>query len=149
MSPGLASDVLTTLESPQMAVYRLGDSLSQATEMKVLFAAANKGATALLVNILAAAKGVGLMDRLVGELDAARPGLLGCARGSGPELIDKAARWAIEMEDLSQGLVEMHASGGYHAAAAESYRQLAANLADMEPDGDRLTRVLDAWIGPK
>jgi hypothetical protein len=113
--------------------------------MKVLFAAANKGATALLVNIMAAAKRVGLMERVAGELDSMRPGLLDCVRGSGPGLIDKADRWAIEMEDLAAGLVEMHADGGYHAAAAESYRRLAANLAAMEPGSDPLTRVLDAW----
>jgi hypothetical protein len=53
------------------------------------------------------------------------------------------------MEDLSAGLAEMRAHGGYHAAAAESYRRLAANLAATEPDGDPLTRVLDAWIGPE
>ena len=59
-----------------MPVIRLGDGLSQATEMKVLFAAANKGATALLANVLAAAKQVGLLDRVVGEIDGARPAYL-------------------------------------------------------------------------
>jgi 3-hydroxyisobutyrate dehydrogenase-like beta-hydroxyacid dehydrogenase len=142
---GPASGVLLALQSERLSVIRLGDSLSQATEMKVLFAAANKGATALLVNIMAAAKRVGLMERVAGELDSMRPGLLDCVRGSGPGLIDKADRWAIEMEDLAAGLVEMHADGGYHAAAAESYRRLAANLAAMEPGSDPLTRVLDAW----
>lgn len=146
---GPASGVLLALQSERLSVIRLGDSLSQATEMKVLFAAANKGATALLVNIMAAAKGVGLLERLAGELDSMRPGLLDCVRGSGPGLIDKAGRWAIEMEDLSAGLTEMRAHGGYHAAAAESYRRLAANLAATEPGGDPLTRVLDAWIGAK
>jgi 3-hydroxyisobutyrate dehydrogenase-like beta-hydroxyacid dehydrogenase len=146
---GPESGVLLALQSERMSVIRLGDSLSQATEMKVLFAAANKGATALLVNIMAAAKGVGLLERVAGELDSMRLGLLDCVRGAGPGLIDKAGRWAIEMEDLSTGLTEMRAHGGYHAAAAESYRRLAANLAAMEPGGDPLTRVLDAWIGAK
>jgi 3-hydroxyisobutyrate dehydrogenase-like beta-hydroxyacid dehydrogenase len=145
---GPASDVLVALKGERLAVVPLGDSLSQATEMKVLFAAANKGATALLVNILAAAKRVDLLDRVVSELDGARPGLLGCVRGAGPTLADKAARWAIEMEDLSASLTEMHAHGGYHAAAAEGYRQLAENFAATQTDGDALDRVLDAWIGP-
>ena len=117
--------------------------------MKVLFSAANKGATALLANILAAARQVGLLDRVTGELDAARPGLLTCVRNSAPDLDDKAARWAIEMEDLSQGLIEMGAHGGYHLAAAESYARLAENLAAMAPGADPMTRVLTAWTGGK
>ena len=144
---GPASGVLLSLQSERMSVIRLGDSLSQATEMKVLFSAANKGVTALLVNILAAAKRVGLMDRVIGELDASRPGLVDCVRSAGPGLVDKAARWAIEMEDVSEGLIGMQVSGGYHATAAEDYRRLAANLIIEEPEGDRLSRVLEAWIG--
>ena len=146
---GPASAVLTALQSEQMPVIRLGDGLTQATEMKVLFSAANKGATALLANILAAAKQVGLLDRVVGEIDGARPGLLTCVRNSAPDLDDKAARWAIEMEDLAQGLAEMHCHSGYHKAAAESYRRLAANLEGAPAGTDPLARVLTAWAGEK
>lgn len=146
---GPASAVLTVLQSEQMPVIRLGDGLTQATEMKVLFAAANKGATALLANVLAAAKQVGLLDRVIGEIDSVRPGLLTCVRSSAPDLDDKAARWAIEMEDLAEGLAEMHCHGGYHKAAAESYRRLAANLEGAPANTDPLARVLTAWAGAK
>ena len=146
---GPASVALAALQSERMPVIRLGDGLTQATEMKVLFAAANKGATALLANVLAAANQVGLLDRVVGEIDGARPGLLACVRSSAPDLDDKAERWAIEMEDLAEGLAEMHCHGGYHKAAAESYRRLAANLADAPAGTDPLQRILTAWAGPK
>jgi 3-hydroxyisobutyrate dehydrogenase-like beta-hydroxyacid dehydrogenase len=147
---GPGANVLTSLQSERMAVIPLGESLSQATEMKVLFAAANKGATALLINVLAAANKVGLLDQVTGEIDAIRPGLLGSVRDSVPELDDKAARWAIEMDDLSLGLADMGVHGGYHVAAGESYRRLAANLADLDPDqGEVMDRVLKAWAGPK
>ena len=144
---GPHAGVLEVLASEAKPVIRLGDSPTQATEMKVLFAAANKGATALLANVLAAAAQVGLLDRVVGEIDGARPGLLTCVRSAAPELGDKAARWAVEMEDLAQGLDEMGAQGGYHAAAAEGYRHLAANLEAMPAGGDVLARVLEAWVG--
>lgn len=146
---GPHAPVLSALASEQMPVIALGQGLTEATEMKVLFAAANKGATALLANVLAAAAQVGLLDRVTGELDAVRPGLLGCVRSSAPELGDKAARWAIEMEDLAEGLADMGAHGGYHRAAAESYRRLAANMDDVSAKADPLARVLEAWIGPK
>ena len=145
---GPASAALAALQSERMPVIRLGDGRAQATEMKVLYSAANKGATALLANIMAAARQAGLLDRVVGELDASRPGLLACVRSSAPDLDEKAARWAVEMEDLAAGLEEMGAHGGYHATAAESYRRLAANMPDAK-GADPLTRVLAAWVGPK
>lgn len=142
---GPQADVLASLQSDAMPVIRLGDSLSQATEMKVLFSAANKGAVALLANVLAAARGVGLLDSVVGELDQRIPGLLGCVRNAAPELGDKAARWAVEMDDLAAGLAEMRCDAGYHAAAGESYRRLSGNLDGRPPEADALGRVLDAW----
>lgn len=145
---GPHAGVLNALASERMPVIQLGDSLTQATEMKVLFSAANKGTAALLANIMAAAAKVGLLDRVVGEIDSARPGLLAALRNSAPDLDDKAARWAIEMEDLAQGLADLGAHPGYHRAAADGYRKLAANLPDAKGD-DPLARVLAAWIGPK
>ena len=146
---GPHAGLLTTLASARMTVLPLGAGLSEATEMKVLFSAANKGATALLANVLAVAAKAGLLERVTSEMDARRPGLLACVRSAAPELGDKAARWAIEMEDLAEGLADMGAHGGYHRAAAESYRRLAANMEDKSGSADALTRVLEAWIGPK
>lgn len=144
---GPQAGVLSALSSEKMPVIRLGDSLSQATEMKVLFSAANKGAAALLANIMAAAAKVGLLDRVMGELDSVRPGLLTALRSAAPDLDDKALRWAIEMDDLAQGLADLDAHPGYHLAAGEGYRRLAANLPDAKGD-DALSRVLAAWLGP-
>ncbi len=145
---GPHAGVLTALASERMPVIPLGESLTQATEMKVLFSASNKGAAALLANIMAAANKVGLLDRVMGELDSARPGLLAALRNSAPDLDDKAARWAVEMDDLAQGLADLGSHPGYHQAAGEGYRRLAANLPDAKGD-DALARVLAAWIGQK
>lgn len=145
---GPHAKVLQALASERMPVIQLGDGLTQATEMKVLFSAANKGTAALLANIMAAAEKVGLTERVMGELDSVRPGLLTALRGAAGDLDDKAARWAIEMDDLAAGLEELGAQGGYHLAAAEGYRRLAANLPDARGP-DALARVLAAWVGPK
>lgn len=139
---------LEVLASERMPVIRLGDSLTQATEMKVLFSAANKGTAALLANIMAAATKVGLLDRVMGELDSVRPGLLAALRQAAPDLDDKALRWAIEMDDLAQGLADLGVHPGYHQAAGDGYRRLAANLPDAQGP-DALARVLSAWMGPK
>lgn len=145
---GPHASVLEPLASERMPVIRLGESLTQATEMKVLFSAANKGTAALLANIMAAATKVGLLDRVMGELDSVRPGLLAALRQAAPDLDDKALRWAIEMDDLAQGLADLDAHPGYHQAAGDGYRRLAANLPDTQGP-DALARVLAAWMGPK
>ncbi len=141
--------VLSALATPEMQVIPLGESLSQATEIKVLFASLNKGSVALLTNVLAAAQRVGLYGEVSRVADAMRPGLLDVARGSAGELPDKAARWAIEMEDLAEALDDLGVDGGYHATAATSYRRLAENLADDVDDAgaeaSALARVLANW----
>ncbi len=142
---GPHAGVLASFTSDKLIVKPLGDSLSQATEMKVLFSAANKGVIALIANVMAAARGVGLQDAVVAELDARAPGVLNPLRNQASELGDKALRWAVEMEDLAQGLVEMGSAGGYHDAAREGYRQLDAHLKTAPPSPDALARVLDAW----
>lgn len=138
---------LAGLASGRMPVIPLGDGVTQATEMKVLFSAANKGATALLANIMAAATKVGLTDRVMGELDDVRPGLLTALRSAANDLDSKASRWAIEMDDLAQGLADLGVQAGYHRAAADGYRRLAANLPETK-GATPLERVLAAWIGP-
>jgi 3-hydroxyisobutyrate dehydrogenase-like beta-hydroxyacid dehydrogenase len=137
--------VLSALASERMPVVNLGEGASQATEMKVLFSAANKGAVALLANVLAAARHVGLQEQVTAELDQRIPGLLGCVRNAAPELGNKSARWAIEMDDLAEGLSDLGCNGGYHQAAGASYRQLAHNLEGAPASSDALARVLDAW----
>jgi L-threonate 2-dehydrogenase len=146
---GPHAGVLTTMASERMPVLQLGERITEATEMKVLFSAANKGVTALLANVLAGAQKVGLLDKVMAEMDARRPGLLTAVRGSAGELGDKALRWAIEMDDLAEALSDLGAHGGYHKAAGEGYRRLAANLEGAPAGGDAVARVLEAWIGEK
>ena len=139
-------DVLLGMSSDNMRVIRLSDSLKQATEMKVLFAAINKGAVALLTNVLAGAEHAGLLDHVVNEVKQIRPGLIETAIRSAPSLGDKGARWAIEMRDLAEGLEDLGVSGDYHQAAAKSYDQFAENIdkAGKGPPAD-LAGVLAAW----
>lgn len=142
---GPEAGVLDALASERMPVIRLGESLTQATEMKILFAGANKGAVALLANIMAAAAKVGLAERVAGELDSVRPGLLAALRQAAPDLDDKAARWALEMDDIAEGLGDIGVDAGYHEAAGASYRRLAENLPQAKGE-DALSRVLAAWL---
>lgn len=141
---GPASDPLMKMQSTGMKMVRLGDGLTEATEMKVLFAACNKGAVALIVNNLAAARHRGLLDKVTEELLQRTPGLLDLVRSQAGSLGDKAGRWSIEMRDLAEGLREMGALGGFHDAAADGYQGLSDRL-DSAVD-PTLDAVLGAWI---
>jgi 3-hydroxyisobutyrate dehydrogenase-like beta-hydroxyacid dehydrogenase len=151
LASGPNREVLAPLATPEVTFKALGDGLTEATEMKLLFAAINKGTVALLMNVLAAAERAGLKDQLMAQVEDMRPGLMGIATRSAPSLADKSARWAIEMEDLADGLEDLDADGAYHRAAAESYRRLARNLdaAGAGPGSDPppgLEALLAAWL---
>ncbi|MEO0821495.1 MAG: NAD(P)-binding domain-containing protein [Pseudomonadota bacterium] len=139
---------LTALATPQLLVKPLGPGETRATEMKILFAAANKGAVALLANVLAGAERAGLTDAVIAELETIRPGLLAGLLGHAGELPDKAGRWAIEMRDVAEGLADLGVQRGYHDAAADGYAALDAALAAAGEAGMAeapLARVLRAW----
>ena len=151
LASGPHRGLLEALETPELTFKALGERLTEATEMKLLFAAINKGTVALLMNVLAAAERAGLKDQLLAQVDEMRPGLMGIATRSAPTLAEKSARWAIEMEDLADGLEDLDADGAYHRAAAESYRRLARNLdaMGMGPDADTppgLDALMAAWL---
>lgn len=143
---GPSAGVLERMHSDRMPVIRLGSGLNQATQMKVLFSAANKGTIALLTNVLAAAREVGLLERVTGELDAVLPGLLSGVRVSAPNLENTAARWSIEMADLADALQDMGAQGGYHRAALDGFAHLARELGAAPTADSALERVLRAWV---
>ena len=145
---GPHSRVLSQLQTPDMTITNLGEGRIQATRMKVLFAAINKGTVALLANVFAGAEEVGLRDAVKVEVDGTRPELFGILADQAGGLGTKAARWAIEMEDLAAGLEEMRVDGGYHATAAQSYRRLAQNLeaqVGKSASNDPLTDIMSAW----
>lgn len=143
---GPHSGVLSALHTDRLAIHALGDGETRATEMKVLFAAMNKGAVALFANVLAAASEVGLLAEVMSEADARAPGLLDGVRGQAAGLPDKAARWAIEMRDLAAGLEDLGVQGGYHATAAIDYDRLAAAFAGDADETPSFEATLVAWV---
>ncbi|MEM7777776.1 MAG: DUF1932 domain-containing protein [Pseudomonadota bacterium] len=134
--------VLNNLATPEMQVRPLGEGLTEATQMKVLFAGINKGTVALLMNVLAAAQRANLSDAVMAEVDSMRPGLLDVARRPVRELSGKAARWSLEMEDIAEALEDLGCDGGYHSAAAKGYHRLAEQSADSELGESSLPEML-------
>ena len=119
-----ASD-LHDLKTDALQVTVLGDGINQATLLKIMFSAANKGTIALLSAVMAAARNSGVEAAFVSELEAKIPGLYARYQLTEPDLADKAARWAIEMTEIESALGEIGSMGDFHAAAARFYRAMA------------------------
>ncbi len=147
---GEGAAALCAMANDEMTITDLGSGRVTATQLKVLFAAINKGTVALLANVFAAARLHGLEDRIRAELSGVRPELIAILEVQAAGVLDKAARWAIEMEDLAEGLVELGVDGGYHTAAAQGYRRLAENLLRLTDDpaapAEPLDRLLANWL---
>ena len=102
----------------------LGTELGTASALKTCFALQSKALPAIWLEMAAAARGYGVEDALRGELD--RMGidfgakLAGAARG-----VEKAWRWAGEMDEAADALAAVDLPDGFSRAAAELYRRLS------------------------
>jgi 3-hydroxyisobutyrate dehydrogenase-like beta-hydroxyacid dehydrogenase len=124
----------------------LGNGVSEASAIKMCFAAYTKGTTALFYGILATSEAFGVREALIEEWSR-RPGLADMAEraeGSAGGMTAKAWRWVDEMEQISQTFEAAGLHGGFHAAAAEIFRRSAA-LREVEDPSVNV--VLQSLLG--
>lgn len=102
----------------------LGPEPGQASALKVLFAAYNKGSIALFTTLYAAARRYGVLDELQEEF--VHRGLsLAAIETQIVRAAPKAWRWIAEMHEISAALEAVDMPGGFHEAAASIYQRLA------------------------
>ena len=114
----------------------LGTGASEASALKMCFAAYTKGTTALFYAILATAERLQVRDALI-EQWSQLAGMVDMAERAGKSvggMTTKAWRWIDEMEQISQTFEAAGFHGGFHAAAAEVFRRSAPlrDIADPE-----------------
>jgi hypothetical protein len=68
-------------------------------------------------------------------------------RESIPRMYDKAYRWVVEMEEISDFLEKNPPSRDIYAAVAELYDHLATAYAEKERGPDNAVRTLDRVLG--
>ncbi len=124
---GPRAEELLALDAPEqgMIVRSLGPEVGRASAMKMSYAALTKGTMTLQAAVLMLARRHGLAEPFAEELQASqaaawkRMGVL-------PFLPADAGRWIGEMEEIARTFREAGLPGGFHDAAADVYRAMAA-----------------------
>ena len=104
----------------------IGDEIGKASAIKMCYAAYTKGTTALLTSILALAEANGVWEELSTQWERDEPGFSEQAERRARRVTAKAWRFAGEMDEIASTFEAADLPGGFHHAAGDVYRRLAA-----------------------
>jgi 3-hydroxyisobutyrate dehydrogenase-like beta-hydroxyacid dehydrogenase len=133
--PG-AADVLQ-LAGPQLTVHVISDRIGDASALKMCFGALNKGTQALWLEVLIAARHLGVEAVLERQLRRSRADLYDWALSQFPALPSKAYRWVPEMLEISKTLDRAGITPRVFQGAADIYAFVAATALGKETPENR------------
>jgi 3-hydroxyisobutyrate dehydrogenase-like beta-hydroxyacid dehydrogenase len=96
--------------------------VSNASAVKMAYAAWTKGTAAMLLAIRELARREGVEETLLTEWELSLPGLLDRYERADHSAAAKGWRWVAEMEEIAATFEADGLPGGFHRAAAEVYR---------------------------
>lgn len=153
--PGAAD--LEPLAGPQLAVTVLSERVGDASALKMCSAALTKGTQALWLEVLCAARALGVDEALERELGGARAPIRDWVLAELPLLPPKAARWVPEMLEIAKTLGATGSTPRLFEALAEICSRVAAHELAREPpeharargrDGSEIVRRLARGRAP-
>jgi 3-hydroxyisobutyrate dehydrogenase-like beta-hydroxyacid dehydrogenase len=121
--PGAAE--LARLADYGLDVRVLGDAMGQASGLKMCYGALTKGLQALGVELLVAARALGLEEALRAEQQYSVPDVLAWLERSVPTMPPKAYRWVGEMEEIATTFADVGLTPRILQGAADLYRFVA------------------------
>jgi 3-hydroxyisobutyrate dehydrogenase-like beta-hydroxyacid dehydrogenase len=133
--PGAAD--LEQLGGPQLIVKVVSERIADASALKMCYGGLNKGTQALWLEILMAAKRLGVDELLEQQLRQSRSDLLDWALGQYPKMPPKAYRWVPEMLEISKTLGSAGITPKVFEGAAEIYRFVASTPLGKETPESR------------
>jgi 3-hydroxyisobutyrate dehydrogenase-like beta-hydroxyacid dehydrogenase len=128
-----------------LEVCLMGESIGQASALKMCYAAYTKGSTALLCAILATAEALNVREYLTEEWSHSIPSLVEGAPRRVSRVTAKAWRFSGEMEEIASTFSAVGIPAGFHSAAAEIYQRLAGYQGAETPE---LEQVLASLLKP-
>ena len=105
----------------------LGDTVGEASAVKMCYAALTKGTTAIATELLVAARKLGVYDTLVAELQESQPTQSRRMGDAVPAMPGKAHRWIAEMEEIARTFEDVGLTPLIFQGAAEMYRLTASS----------------------
>lgn len=128
---------LEALAGPQLAIHLVSDRIGDASALKMCYGALNKGTQALWLEVLIAARRLGV-DRLLEEqLRQSRADLYDWALGQFPILPPKAYRWVPEMLEISKTMRSSGITPKVFEGAADIYQFVAGTPLGRETPESR------------
>ena len=128
-----------------LTVKVIGDSIGQASALKMCYAAYTKGTSALLCAILAAAEGLEVRQELLSEWSLSGSNFAEEATSGVRHVTAKAWRFEAEMEQIATTFKSVGIPDGFHTAAAEIYSRLSDYKNQPLPElDDVLSKILEA-----
>ncbi|MEE2752641.1 MAG: DUF1932 domain-containing protein [Candidatus Latescibacterota bacterium] len=143
---GQNANLFARLNDFGLDVRVIGDQIGQASGLKMCYAASTKGTSALMLELLIAARRLGLYDGLIEEFGMSQETRLKSLNG----LVDvpsKSRRWIGEMEEISKTFEEVGLTPHMFTGAADVFRMIgASDLADETPENRDKERTLEELI---
>jgi len=138
---------LAQLEQFGLKIPVIGDSVGQASGLKMCYAGMTKGLQALATELLVTAKVLGLEDELRAEMSGSQAPLRHWFERSIPGMPPKAHRWVGEMEEIAKTYSDAGMTDKILLGAADMYRWIATTpLGHETPESRDAERSLDEVI---
>ena len=142
LSGKLAGEAASCFAASPLTVKVLGESIGQASALKMCYAAYTKGTSALFCAILAASEALNVHQELMSEWSRSGSKLAEEATSSVSWVPTKAWRFEGEMEQIAAKFISVGLPDGFQLAAAEIFSRLA-NYKDLpQPELDQVISSL-------
>jgi len=133
--PGAAD--LEALAGPQLNVRVVSERIADASAVKMCYSAINKGTQGLWLEVMIAAKRLGVDALLEQQLRSSRSDLVDFILGQFPSIAPKAYRWVPEMIEISKTMGAAGITPKLFAGEADIYQFVAGTPLGKETPENR------------
>jgi 3-hydroxyisobutyrate dehydrogenase-like beta-hydroxyacid dehydrogenase len=138
VASGPDAAVFEQIRHPSLRIRILSDRVGDASAVKLCNAAMTKGVTALTVELLIAARRLGVEDVILSELRTSRSDVLDWQLRAIPGMPSKADRWVPEMHEVARMFDEVGLGSAIFEGVADVYGRVSASpLAHESPEAAR------------
>jgi 3-hydroxyisobutyrate dehydrogenase-like beta-hydroxyacid dehydrogenase len=134
---GPQAEALTQLATPQIAINVMSARIGDASAIKMCYAAMTKGVQALGVELLVAARRLGVEDALEAQFKASRSDVYNWVVGALPVMPPKAYRWVPEMLEIAKTFEGAGMTPRIFEGAADMYTFIAGTAIGRETPENR------------
>ncbi len=128
---------LEQIATPQIAIRVLSDRIGDASAIKMCYAAMTKGVQALVLELLVAARRLGVDTSLEAQIKASRSEIYDWVIGALPIMPPKAHRWVPEMLEIAKTFEGAGMTPRMFEGAADMYTFIAATAVGKETPENR------------